>query len=149
MNELTFQGVKVALINKDKVLTILRDNKPDIPYPNMWDLAGGGRENEESPYETMRREVREELNIDIPESNVVWVKYYDSITKPGKKSVFMVAGISDSQIESIKFGEEGQDYKMVSFRDFLDDKNVIEQIRNRFEDYLNENQNRACFNFCK
>ncbi len=149
MNELTFQGVKVALINKDKVLTILRDNKPDIPYPNMWDLAGGGRENEESPYETMRREVREELNIDIPESNVVWVKYYDSITKPGKKSVFMVAGISDSQIESIKFGEEGQGYKMVSFKDFLDDKNVIEQIRNRFEDYLNENQNRACFNFCK
>ena len=61
----------------------------------------------------------------------------------------MVAGISDSQIESIKFGEEGQGYKMVSFRDFLDDKNVIEQIRNRFEDYLNENQNRACFNFCK
>lgn len=138
MNELSFQGVKVALVNNGKVLTILRDNLPNIPYPNMWDLAGGGRENKESPYETMRREVIEELNIDIPESNVTWIKYYDSITKFGKKSVFMVANISNHQIESIRFGEEGQGYKMVSFREFLDDKNVIEQLKNRFSDYLNK-----------
>ena len=138
MNELAFQGVKVALINNGKVLTILRDNLPNIPYPNTWDLAGGGRENEETSYETMRREVMEELNIDIPKSNVVWIKYYDSITKPGKRSVFMVANISDHQIENIRFGEEGQGYKMVSFREFLEDKNVIEQMKNRFSDYLNK-----------
>ena len=138
MNDLSFQGVKVALINNGKVLTVLRDNIPNIPYPNMWDLAGGGRENEESPYETMRREVLEELNIDIPESNVVWVKHYESVTKPGKKSVFMVANISDHQIESIKFGEEGQRYKMVSFQEFLDNKDVIEQLKHRFLDYLNK-----------
>ena len=138
MNELSFQGVKVALINNGKVLTVLRDNISNIPYPNMWDLAGGGRENEESPYETMRREVLEELNIDIPESNVVWVKHYESVTKPGKKSVFMVANISDHQIESIKFGEEGQGYKMVSFQEFLDNKDVIEQLKHRFLDYWNK-----------
>lgn len=138
MNDLSFQGVKVALINNGKVLTVLRDNIPNIPYPNMWDLAGGGRENEESPYETMRREVLEELNIDIPESNVVWVKHYESVTKPGKKSVFMVANISDHQIESIKFGEEGQGYKMVTFQEFLDNKDVIEQLKHRFLDYWNK-----------
>lgn len=138
MSEFDFQGVKVALINNGKVLTILRDNIPNIPYPNMWDLAGGGRENEESPYETMRREVLEELNIDIPESNVVWVKHYESVTKPGKKSVFMVANISDHQIESIKFGEEGQGYKMVTFQEFLDNKDVIEQLKHRFLDYWNK-----------
>lgn len=138
MSEFDFQGVKVALINNGKVLTILRDNIPNIPYPNMWDLAGGGRENEESPYETMRREVLEELNIDIPKSNVVWVKHYESITKPGKKSVFMVVNISDHQIESIKFGEEGQGYKMVTFQEFLDNKDVIEQLKHRFLDYWNK-----------
>lgn len=138
MSEFDFQGVKVALINNGKVLTILRDNIPNIPYPNMWDLAGGGRENEESPYETMRREVLEELNIDIPKSNVVWVKHYESVTKPGKESVFMVANISDHQIESIKFGEEGQGYKMVTFQEFLDNKDVIEQLKHRFLDYWNK-----------
>ena len=138
MSEFDFQGVKVALINNGKVLTILRDNIANIPHPNMWDLAGGGRENEESPYETMRREVHEELNIDIPESNVVWLKHYESVTKPGKKSVFMVANISDHQIESIKFGEEGQGYKMVTFQEFLDNKDVIEQLKHRFLDYWNK-----------
>ena len=52
MNELAFQGVKVALINNGKVLTILRDNLPNIPYPNTWDLAGGGRENGYSSHPT-------------------------------------------------------------------------------------------------
>ena len=46
----------------------------------------------------------------------------------------MVANISDHQIENIRFGEEGQGYKMVSFREFLEDKNVIEQMKNRFSD---------------
>ena len=61
-----------------------------------------------------------------------------SVTKPGKKSVFMVSDISDYQIKSIKFGEEGQCYKMASFQEFLNDKNVIEQLKNRFLDYLNQ-----------
>ena len=40
--ELTdFQGCKIALICGDKVLTILRDDKDDIPCPNMWELPGG------------------------------------------------------------------------------------------------------------
>ena len=137
MNELNFQGVKVALINNGRVLTILRDNIPNIPYPNMWDLAGGGRENEESPYETMRREVKEELGIDIPESDVVWVKYCESITNPGNRSVFMVANISEYQIDNIEFGEEGQGYRIVSFSDFLENKNVIEQYRIRLSEYIN------------
>ena len=38
---LDFIGSKVALLCDDKVLTILRDDKPTIPYPNHWDLPGG------------------------------------------------------------------------------------------------------------
>ncbi|MDU7015379.1 MAG: NUDIX domain-containing protein, partial [Streptococcus mitis] len=56
--ELTdFQGCKIALICGDKVLTILRDDKDDIPCPNMWELPGGGREGNESPFECAAREV--------------------------------------------------------------------------------------------
>ena len=138
MNELKFQGVKVALINKGKILTILRDNIPNIPYPNMWDLAGGGREDDESPYETMRREVKEELGIDILESNIVWTKYYESLTQVGQKSVFMVANLSNSQIENIKFGDEGQNYEMVAFEDFIENEDVIELLKDLFLEYLNK-----------
>lgn len=50
----------------------------------------------------------------------------------------MVANISDHQIESIKFEEEGQGYKMVTFQEFLDNKDVIEQLKHRFLDYWNK-----------
>jgi 8-oxo-dGTP diphosphatase len=44
-----------------EVLLLLRDDKPDIPYPNMWDLPGGHLENKEGPREGLLREMREEL----------------------------------------------------------------------------------------
>ncbi|KIS11466.1 NUDIX hydrolase [Streptococcus equi subsp. zooepidemicus Sz105] len=37
-----FSGAKLALISNGKILTILHDAIPTIPYPNMWDLPGGG-----------------------------------------------------------------------------------------------------------
>ena len=40
---------------------LLRDDKPDIPYPNMWDLPGGHLEQGEGPREGICREMREEL----------------------------------------------------------------------------------------
>lgn len=40
---------------------LLRDDKPDIPYPNMWDLPGGHMEKGERPRECICREMREEL----------------------------------------------------------------------------------------
>ena len=38
-----FSGCKNVLICDDKLLTILRDDKASIPYPNMWELPGGGK----------------------------------------------------------------------------------------------------------
>jgi 8-oxo-dGTP pyrophosphatase MutT (NUDIX family) len=38
--------IKVAaiiLVSGDKALLQLRDNKPDIPHPNTWGFAGGGK----------------------------------------------------------------------------------------------------------
>ena len=42
--QMEFSGCKIALLRDDKLLTILRDDKVSIPYPNMWELPGGGRE---------------------------------------------------------------------------------------------------------
>ncbi|MCO6425117.1 hypothetical protein GOB91_08335 [Sinorhizobium meliloti] len=39
-----FTGSKIALIVGGGLITYKRDQKPDIPFPGMWDLPGGGRE---------------------------------------------------------------------------------------------------------
>ncbi len=59
-------GAGIILLNSNNhVLLLLRDNKIDIPYPNMWDIPGGKVEEGESPEETVRREMMEEMSIKV------------------------------------------------------------------------------------
>ncbi|NJO91561.1 MAG: NUDIX domain-containing protein [Chloroflexia bacterium] len=46
-----------------QVLLLLRDNIKQIPFPNCWDIPGGGLEDGESPQQTIIREMREEIEL--------------------------------------------------------------------------------------
>ena len=62
------QIAQVLLFDRDgKLLIYLRDDKPDIPFPNHWDFFGGHVEEEETPEGAMVREVKEELGIELSE----------------------------------------------------------------------------------
>ena len=135
--ELTdFQGCKIALFCGDKLLTILRDDKENIPWPNMWELPGGGREGDESPFECAAREVYEELGIHLTEDCLLWSKVYPSMLFERKQSVFMVSQLSQEQFDSIVFGDEGQGYKLMSIDEFLGSDKVVPQLQERLKDYL-------------
>jgi 8-oxo-dGTP diphosphatase len=58
-------GAGIILINSNnEVLLLLRDNKPEIPFPNQWDIPGGEIEQGETPDLTIRREMNEEMGLD-------------------------------------------------------------------------------------
>ena len=131
-----FTGSKVALICGDKVLTILRDDKDDIPCPNMWELPGGGREGNESPFECAAREVYEELGIHLDEDCLLWSKIYPSVIFKDKQSVFMVGQLRQEQFDNITFGDEGQGYQLMNVEEFLSSSQVVPQLQERLKDYL-------------
>lgn len=57
-------GAGIIILNSNnEVLLLLRDDNPEIPFPNMWDLPGGKVENGETPEMAIRREMNEELGI--------------------------------------------------------------------------------------
>ena len=57
-------GAGIILLNSNnEVLLLLRDNKIEIPFPNMWDIPGGKVEEGESPEQALRREMMEEMSI--------------------------------------------------------------------------------------
>ena len=131
-----FTGCKIALFCGDKLLTILRDDKASIPWPNIWELPGGGREGDESPFECVAREVYEELGIHLNEDCLLWGKIYPSVIFEGKQSVFMVGQLRQEQFDNITFGDEGQAYKLMPIEEFLKSKQAVPQLQGRLRDYL-------------
>jgi 8-oxo-dGTP diphosphatase len=59
-------GTSIIFSNsRNEVLLLLRDDRPDIPYPNMWDLPGGHVDVGETPEECIVREMLEEIETDV------------------------------------------------------------------------------------
>ena len=85
------QVATALLFDRDnKLLIYLRDDKPEIPFRNHWDLFGGHVEANETPEQALVRELKEELNIDVV--NFEFYKAFESFTeaKPNTKFVFVV-----------------------------------------------------------
>lgn len=60
------KGCSILFTNsKHQVLLLLRDNISSIPYPNMWDIPGGLVEENETPEQTIVREMKEEIGMDL------------------------------------------------------------------------------------
>ena len=60
------QSVAILFENKEgKILFLLRDDKPTIKFPNMWDQLGGVVEKNETPKEAIVREMKEEIELDL------------------------------------------------------------------------------------
>ena len=61
----------IILINsKREFLLQLRDEKKSIPYPGYWSFFGGEIEKNESPLKAIKREVLEEIGINLKCSNI-------------------------------------------------------------------------------
>jgi 8-oxo-dGTP pyrophosphatase MutT (NUDIX family) len=64
---LSFANAAAAIIQREdgKYLLQKRDDRPDIWYPDHWGCFGGAIDADESPEQALRRELMEELSLDI------------------------------------------------------------------------------------
>ena len=81
ISDMEFDGAKLALISNNRILTLLRDDRPDIPFPAMWDFPGGGSEEGETPEECVLRELNEEFGVTISPTRLTYKSEHIGVLK--------------------------------------------------------------------
>ena len=137
MTPIPFRGAKIALLHQGQLIAYQRDQKSEIPFPGMWDLPGGGREDDESPQECAIRETVEEFDIKINPEWIVWERYYPALIANDPGSYFLVAKLKNG-FGTIRFSDEGQQWAAMSVEDFLEHPEVVESLKSRLRDYLSQ-----------
>jgi len=75
-------GTSIIFFNsRNEVLLVLRDDKPSIACPNMWDLPGGHVEDGETPAECIVREMLEEIEVNVEGSALFRVYEFSDRTE--------------------------------------------------------------------
>tara|TARA_R110000824_G_scaffold249474_1_gene438422 strand:+ start:246 stop:680 length:435 start_codon:yes stop_codon:yes gene_type:complete len=131
-----FHGAKVALFIDDQLLVYRRDNRPDIPFPDMLDLPGGGREQGESGAQCVARETFEEFGIRIAVDDLDHVQTYPNWRGSGAQALFFVCHLSSTVLDEIVFGEEGQGWQVMPVAEFLASDRAVPHLQVRLQDYL-------------
>jgi len=134
--ETDFTGSKGLVFVGDKIVVTRRDGKTD-QHPFKIDLLGGRRELRESPFETFKREVKEEVNLIIENEFVEYSKTYPNATEIGKVMYFVVVKSDTLKEENIILGNEGTEFLLISLEDFLERKDGIQGQKDQVRDYIN------------
>lgn len=72
------KGCSIIFVNDEgQVLLFLRDDIPEIPFPNMWDVPGGHLEPGETPENCIVREMREEIDLQLEDFKLFLVQEFD------------------------------------------------------------------------
>jgi 8-oxo-dGTP diphosphatase len=126
-----FVGAKLLLVQGTRLLTYLRDDKPGLPWRAMWDLPGGGREGNETPETCALRELDEEFGLQFPPERLVWRRIWPSMIDAERQSIFFAGRIALAEISTIRFGDEGQYWRMMEVAEFLAHEHAIPEMQRR------------------
>lgn len=132
-NNSLFRGAKLFLFVGDRLAVLLRDDKPGLPDAALWDFPGGGREGMETAQACVLREVREELGIVLADSDLTWVRQYET---PLGVSVFFAAYIDAGRVGELSLGDEGQEWRLMYPQDYINHPRAIARFANRLREYM-------------
>ncbi len=121
--------VVCAIIRDDKDRCLLVQRAGNMSHPLKWEFPGGKVELDETPFEAIQRELREELDIELSPKQLLNTVEWEY---PGKK-IALVPIICELRLSEIRLLEH-RDYgwfflKEISSLDLLEaDRAILKQL---------------------
>ncbi len=126
----TIIGCSVIIYDNKKVL-ISQRSKTKRKSPLFWEIVGGTLENEESPEECIRREVKEELNCSIDDLKLFKVYIINSDNR------YVLIVYKGKLIGEVEANREIEQVKWVT-RNEIDKYNFMGNCKEKIIDFYNE-----------
>ncbi len=121
------KGTSIIFVNDERqILLFLRDDKPGLPYRNMWDIPGGHVEDGETPEQCIVREMKEEMDLALDQFELFSVREFNDRVEYTfwKKANFDIEKINLHEGQQLKwFTEiEAKNTKLAyGFNEIVDD----------------------------
>lgn len=121
------QKPRIAVANKavvkahGKYLILLKSDEEDVT-PNAFDLPGGRMEYGESPQEALKREVKEEVNLNVSVKGVTDI--WDFVMEKRKLQLVGITWACESEdiSDQVKLSFEHSDHFWKSFKEVKNNK---------------------------
>jgi 8-oxo-dGTP diphosphatase len=108
-------GASAVIISGNKILLFHRDDIETIPFPDCWQLPGGGIEDGETPLQGLQRELFEEVTY-IPKK-LQPVGYFDNML--GKSYIYIAYVSADEEKQFVHKKDEGQEIGFFTIEESL------------------------------
>lgn len=115
----------------DKFLIVKRNSKSKI-HPSLWMFPGGKVEANEDLIEALKREIKEETNLEI--NNIKKISEYE-YKRPDNSITFGICFSAASTTENIKLNNELEDFKWITpqeFKNYPHLKELDEEVKKAF-----------------
>lgn len=120
-------GVEIWIFNDNKLL--LTKRSPQKSHPLMWEVPGGCSKTPETSIQTLKREIKEEIGINLDDS-------FNLLDTQLRKKQFIDIYTTNQTIKKITLQkEEVMDYKLVTkdeFNKMINNNEIVPAVIDRY-----------------
>lgn len=126
-------AVKSFIVNNENKVLLIKRRSNDIHKPGQWDIPGGRLELGEDPFLGLKRETKEETNLDIDIVSPLHVQHF---TRDDGQKITMLIFLCKPTNNNLKLSEEHTDYSWINLNQKEDIPSWLSESCRNFENYF-------------